>query len=266
MTLIELKNVTKIYEIGPIEVKALNGVSMSVKQGEFISIMGPSGSGKSTLLNMIGLLDKPTTGLLTIEGVNIMDLSDKELTKLRRDTIGFIFQHYNLIPTLTAFENVELPMIFRGASGSERETAKDILGMVGLEKEMNRKPKEMSGGQQQRVAIARALANNPSILLCDEPTGNLDTKSGKQVMEIIDKLNKEKNITIVLVTHDPAISEYAHRTVRIVDGKIAGVEETEKDNTKKEPEIDSEAIDTAEIRLAESDKENTDKKESTDVS
>jgi len=220
MNIIELDNVKKIYKIGNIEVKALDGVSVTVERGEFISVMGPSGSGKSTFLNMIGCLDKPTSGKVIINGVDTSSLSDKELTKLRRDTIGFIFQTYNLIPTLTAFENVELPMIFRGASKSEREKAKEILSLVGLEKEINRKPNELSGGQQQRVAIARALANNPSILLCDEPTGNLDTKSGKAVMDIIKRLNKEEGITVVLVTHDPAISEYADRIIRMIDGKI----------------------------------------------
>lgn len=220
MSVIELDNVKKIYRTGNIEIKALDGVSVTVESGDFISIMGPSGSGKSTFLNMVGCLDKPTSGKVIINGVDTSALSDRELTKLRRDTIGFVFQHYNLIPTLTAFENVELPMIFRGASKSEREKAKEILFLVGLEKEINRKPTELSGGQQQRVAIARALANNPSILLCDEPTGNLDTKSGKTVMDIIKRLNKEEGITIVLVTHDPAISEYADRIIRIIDGKI----------------------------------------------
>lgn len=222
MNVIELDNVVKIYRTGNVEVKALDGVSVTVERGEFVSIMGPSGSGKSTFLNMVGCLDKPTSGRVIIDGVDTSTLSDRELTKLRRDTIGFIFQHYNLIPTLTAFENVELPMIFRGASKSERERAKEILTLVGLEKEIDRKPTEMSGGQQQRVAIARALANNPSILLCDEPTGNLDTKSGRAVMDIIRNLNKEEGITVVLVTHDPAISEYADRTIRMIDGKIIG--------------------------------------------
>ena len=221
MSVIELDNVKKIYRTGNIEIKALDGVSVTVESGDFISIMGPSGSGKSTFLNMVGCLDKPTSGKVIINGVDTSALSDRELTKLRRDTIGFVFQHYNLIPTLTAFENVELPMIFRGASKSEREKAKEILFLVGLEKEINRKPTELSGGQQQRVAIARALANNPSILLCDEPTGNLDTKSGKTVMDIIKRLNKEEGITIVLVTHDPAISEYADRIIRMIDGKIS---------------------------------------------
>jgi putative ABC transport system ATP-binding protein len=217
---IELIDVKKVYRTGNIEVKALDGISIKVRKGEFISVMGPSGSGKSTFLNMIGCLDKPTSGKVIINGIDTSGLSDRELTKLRRDTIGFIFQQYNLIPTLTAFENVELAMIFRGASKSEREKAREILSMVGLEKEMNRKPNELSGGQQQRVAIARALANNPSILLCDEPTGNLDTKSGTAIMEIIKNLNVEEGITVVLVTHNPIVSEYAEKTIRMVDGRI----------------------------------------------
>lgn len=218
---IELHDVRKIYQVGATQVFALNGVTMRVERGEFIAIMGPSGSGKSTLLNMIGCLDKPTSGRVIINGVDTSHLSDKELTTLRRDTIGFIFQQYNLIPTLTAFENVELPMIFKNVPRAEREKrAKKLLALVGLEKEIHRKPKELSGGQQQRVAIARALANNPSILLCDEPTGNLDTKSGKAVMDIIKNLNAEKEVTVVLVTHDPSIAEYANRVVRIRDGML----------------------------------------------
>ncbi|MFO7967719.1 MAG: ABC transporter ATP-binding protein [Archaeoglobaceae archaeon] len=221
MNVIELQEVSKIYQSGPVEIRALDGVSLEVEDGEFISVMGPSGSGKSTFLNVLGCLDKATSGKVIINGTNTSELSDSELTKLRRDSIGFVFQHYNLIPTLTAFENVELPMIFRRASKEEREKAKDILKLVGLERELNRNPTEMSGGQQQRVSIARALANNPSILLCDEPTGNLDTKSGEMVMKIIEDLNKEKGLTVILVTHDPYVSNYAHRAIRLVDGKIA---------------------------------------------
>jgi len=217
---IELQNVRKIYEAGVSKVYALNGVTMSVEKGDFVAIMGPSGSGKSTLLNLIGCLDRPTEGRVIINGVDTANLSDKQLTELRRDTIGFIFQQYNLIPTLTAFENVELPMIFKGVAKSEREKrAKELLSLVGLEEEMHRRPMELSGGQQQRVAIARALANEPSILLCDEPTGNLDTRSGKAVMEIISKLNRE-GVTVVVVTHDPAIAAFAKRVVRIVDGVL----------------------------------------------
>jgi putative ABC transport system ATP-binding protein len=217
---VELQEVYKIYTLGVQKVIALNGVSLKVEEGEFIAIMGPSGSGKSTLLNMIGCLDKPTKGRVLIAGNDTSKLNDDELTRLRRDTIGFIFQQYNLIPTLTALENVELPMIFRGLNRNEREKrANELLEKVGLEREINRKPTELSGGQQQRVAIARALANNPTILLCDEPTGNLDTKSGELIMEILTNLNKE-GVTVLVVTHDPAVSEFAQRIVKIRDGKI----------------------------------------------
>lgn len=222
--MIELIDVRKVYKAGRFEVVALDGVNLKVEEGEFIAIMGPSGSGKSTMLNLIGCLDKPTSGKVIINGVDTSKLSDKELTDLRRDTIGFIFQHYYLIPTLTALENVELQMVFKGIPKSEREKrAKELLSLVGLAKEMDRKPKELSGGQQQRVAIARALANNPSILLCDEPTGNLDTKNGKIIMDIIKNLNKKKNVTVVLVTHDPATAEYADKIIQMRDGRILDV-------------------------------------------
>ncbi|RLI80763.1 lipoprotein-releasing system ATP-binding protein LolD [Archaeoglobales archaeon] len=219
-TIVELQEVYKIYTLGVQKIFALNGVNLKIERGEFIAIMGPSGSGKSTLLNMIGCLDKPTKGRVLIEGTDTSQLSDDELTKLRRDTIGFVFQQYNLIPTLTALENVELPMIFRGLNAERRERkAKELLEKVGLKEEIDRKPTELSGGQQQRVAIARALSNDPAILLCDEPTGNLDTKSGEVIMEILTNLNKE-GVTVIVVTHDPAVSEFAQRIVRIRDGKI----------------------------------------------
>ena len=222
--MIELINVTKVYKTGRFEVIALNNVSMKIEDGEFIAIMGPSGSGKTTLLNLIGCLDKPTKGKIIIDGIDTSQLTDKQLTELRRDKIGFIFQQYYLIPTLTALENVELPMIFKGIPRSERiRRAKELLSLVGLEREMNRMPNELSGGQQQRVAIARALANDPSILLCDEPTGNLDRKSGKVVMDLIKKLNEERGVTVVLVTHDAEVARYAERVVRIVDGRITDV-------------------------------------------
>ncbi|MBO8180650.1 MAG: ABC transporter ATP-binding protein [Archaeoglobus sp.] len=221
MKVVELVDVYKIYKTEYYEVKALECVNMAVKEGEFVAIMGPSGSGKSTLLNIIGCLDKPTRGEVIINGVETSILSDRELTELRRDTIGFIFQQYNLIPTLTALENVELPMVFRGLSKAEREArARELLKIVGIEELANRMPREMSGGQQQRVAIARALANNPSILLCDEPTGNLDTRSGRQIMDILKKLNEEERVTVVLVTHDPSLADYVDRVVRIRDGKV----------------------------------------------
>ncbi|WP_456469498.1 ABC transporter ATP-binding protein [Archaeoglobus sp.] len=225
MRVVELIDVYKIYKTEFYEVKALDGVSMQVEEGDFVVIMGPSGSGKSTLLNLIGCLDKPTSGKVLINGVETINLDDKELTELRRDTIGFIFQTYNLIPTLTALENVELPMIFKGISRQERERrARELLSIVGLEDAMDRKPNELSGGQQQRVAIARALANNPKILLCDEPTGNLDTKSGEQVMNIIKEQNEERRVTVILVTHDPSLAKYGSFVIRLRDGKIERVE------------------------------------------
>ncbi|MEM0353697.1 MAG: ABC transporter ATP-binding protein [Archaeoglobaceae archaeon] len=219
--MIELVDVHKVYRTQFYEVYALNGVTMKIESGEFVAIMGPSGSGKSTLLHLIGCLDKPTKGEVVINGVQTSKLSDNELTKLRRDAIGFIFQQYNLVPTLTAVENVELPMIFKGVPKEERrKRALKLLSQVGIEEIANRKPNEISGGQQQRVAIARAMANDPKILLCDEPTGNLDSKTGRQVMEIIKRLNEEKNVTVVLVTHDLSLADYADRIVRIRDGRV----------------------------------------------
>ncbi|MEM0202601.1 MAG: ABC transporter ATP-binding protein [Archaeoglobaceae archaeon] len=221
MLMIELVDVHKVYKTQFYEVHALNGVTMKIESGEFVAIMGPSGSGKSTLLHLIGCLDKPTKGEVVINGIQTSKLSDNELTKLRRDAIGFIFQQYNLVPTLTAMENVELPMIFKGVSKEERrKRALELLRQVGIEEIANRKPNEISGGQQQRVAIARAMANDPKILLCDEPTGNLDSKTGRQVMEIIKRMNEEKNVTVVLVTHDLSLADYADRIVRIRDGRV----------------------------------------------
>ncbi len=219
--MIELIDVVKKYRIGAYEVTALNGVNLRVDEGEFVIIMGPSGSGKSTLLYLIGCLDKPTSGRVLIDGMDTSKLNDRKLTELRRDKIGFIFQQYHLIPTLTALENVELPMVFKGVSkGKRMRRAEELLELVGLGEKKDRKPKELSGGEQQRVAIARALANEPSILLCDEPTGNLDTKSGKVVMDIIKRLNVEKDVTVVLVTHDPSLKVYGDRVIRIRDGRI----------------------------------------------
>ncbi|MDW7989947.1 MAG: ABC transporter ATP-binding protein [Archaeoglobaceae archaeon] len=219
--MIELVDVYKVYKTQYYEVRALDGITMKIEDGEFIAIMGPSGSGKSTLLHLIGCLDKPTTGKVIIDGVETSRLRDNELTRLRRDMIGFIFQQYNLVSTLTALENVELPMIFRGISKDKRrKKALELLKKVGIEEVADRKPMEISGGQQQRVAIARSMANDPKILLCDEPTGNLDSKSGKQVMEIIKRMNCEKGVTVVLVTHDLSLAAYADRIVRIRDGKI----------------------------------------------
>ncbi len=221
---IELVDVHKIYRTKYYEVRALNGITMKIEDGEFIAVMGPSGSGKSTLLYLIGCLDRPTKGKVIIDGVETSKLSDDELTRLRREKLGFVFQQYNLISTLTALENVELPMIFRGVPKNERKRkAMELLKLVGIEDVAERKPMEISGGQQQRVAIARAMANNPRILLCDEPTGNLDSGSGRQVMEIIKGLNEEKGVTVVLVTHDPSMAEFAERIVKLRDGRLQDV-------------------------------------------
>ncbi len=222
MKVIELIDVKKVYRVGDEYVYAVNGITMSVEKGEFLCIMGASGSGKTTLLSLMGCLDRPTEGRVLIDGIDTKKLSDRELTEIRRDKIGFVFQQYHLIPTLTAFENVELPMLLKGVPKEEREKrAMELLEIMGIAKAANRKPSELSGGMQQRVAIARALANNPEILLCDEPTGNLDTKSGEVVMNLIAEQNK-KGVTVVLVTHDPDIANYAERVVRIRDGKIVG--------------------------------------------
>lgn len=220
MPVIKLVNVTKIYSLPSEDVVALDNVSLDVESGEFIAIMGPSGSGKSTLLNMIGCLDVPSEGDLFINGKDIKELDDDALTDLRRDTIGFIFQQFNLIPLLTVLENVEYPLVLKEKRRDREGRTETLLRRVGLEESLfTHKPNELSGGQQQRVSIARALINDPKILLCDEPTGNLDTKTGNVIMELLSEVNK-RGKTICMVTHDPRLAEYAHRIVNIVDGKI----------------------------------------------
>ena len=219
--IVELQNVTKMYTLGSNEIYALNKVDLLIKKGDFVTIMGPSGSGKSTLLNMIGCLDLPTEGTVKINGIDISTLDDDELTAIRRNNIGFIFQQFNLIQALTAIENVEMPMIFNNASADvRRERALLMFERANLEVEYaDHKPNELSGGQQQRVAIARALANDPPIILADEPTGNLDTKTGKSVMELLSDLNA-KGTTVIVVTHDQKLAEYSNVTIRLRDGKV----------------------------------------------
>jgi putative ABC transport system ATP-binding protein len=218
---IRLVDVTKVYKMKSGDVPALRGITFDIMKGEFVAIMGPSGSGKSTLMNMIGCLDVPTSGDLYLAGRNVREMSDDELTFMRRDEIGFIFQKFNLIPLLTAFENTEYPIILKTGHMDEEGKTLRLLKTVGLSEELvAHRPNELSGGQQQRVAIARALVNDPSLLLCDEPTGNLDSVTGSQIMEILEDLNKSGR-TIVMVTHDPHIAEYAHRTIRIIDGNVA---------------------------------------------
>jgi putative ABC transport system ATP-binding protein len=218
---IRLVDVRKVYKMKSGDVPALRGITFDIMKGEFVAIMGPSGSGKSTLMNMIGCLDVPTSGDLYLAGRNVREMSDDELTFMRRDEIGFIFQKFNLIPLLTAFENTEYPIILKTGHMDEEGKTLRLLKTVGLSEELvAHRPSELSGGQQQRVAIARALVNDPSLLLCDEPTGNLDSVTGSQIMEILEDLNKSGR-TIVMVTHDPHIAEYAHRTIRIIDGNVA---------------------------------------------
>jgi len=214
------QDVTKVYPLPAGDVRALDGVSFQVDRGEFISVMGPSGSGKSTLLNMMGCLDTPTSGDIYISGTRIGDMSDTELTSLRRDRIGFIFQYFNLFPLLNIIENVTFPLMLKTGRGVDPERGREVLRAVQLdEKLFTHTPTELSGGQQQRVAIARALINNPDILLCDEPTGNLDSKTGAGIMDLMTELNRN-GTTIIMVTHDSRIAEYSRRTIQISDGRI----------------------------------------------
>ena len=219
-TIVQAVNLKKTYMLGKVPVEALRGVNLKVEDGEFLPILGPSGSGKSTLLNLIGALDKPTEGTLSIEGVDVSTLNDNQLANLRR-RIGFVFQFFNLIPRFTARANVELSMSIAGTSKAERrKRADDLLEIVGLKERMNHKPTELSGGEQQRVAIARALANNPRFLLMDEPTGNIDSKTAGEIMELIRRLNEQKGVTIIMVTHDQRLARETKRTVQMFDGVI----------------------------------------------
>ncbi len=220
MALIEIKDVYKIYNPGENEVRALDGVSLSIEEGEFVAIIGQSGSGKSTLMNTLGLLDRPTSGEYFLSGRDVATLTDDEQSEIRNKQIGFIFQGFNLIPSLTAIDNVELPLVYRGMKKDERnKLSMDALERVGLGKRIHHRPSQMSGGQQQRVAIARAVAAKPPVILADEPTGNLDSSSGREVMRILHELSDEGR-TIILITHDNEIAEEANRIIRIQDGKI----------------------------------------------
>ena len=217
---ISTENLTKTYGTGSVKVQALKQVSVSINRGEYIAIIGPSGSGKSTFMNLIGCLDVPSDGRILIDNVDVSTLSETKLSKIRREKIGFIFQKYNLLPTLDALGNVELAMSFAGVNRKTRkERSKKLLNLVNLDHRLDHKPSEMSGGEQQRVAIARALANNPSIILADEPTGNVDTKGGENIMNILEDINK-KGETIIIVTHDPTIARRAKRVLKIKDGIV----------------------------------------------
>jgi putative ABC transport system ATP-binding protein len=218
--IMKIRGITKFYSVGSQVVKALNGVDMDVKPNEFVALMGPSGSGKSTLMNIIGCLDTPTSGTYILNGKDVSRMVDDELAEIRNKEIGFVFQTFNLLPRYTALENVALPLIYAGMSKSERTArAKDVLNQVGLGDRMDHRPNELSGGQRQRVAVARALVNKPSIILADEPTGNLDTKTSYEIMALIDEIHQNGN-TIVLVTHEEDIAQHAKRIVRLRDGIV----------------------------------------------
>lgn len=219
--MIQVFDLTKVYQMGEVKVHALDGISLKVNKGEFVSIMGPSGSGKTTLLNMIGALDNPTNGAVFINGINVAHMNDEQQTSLRLKNLGFIFQFYNLVPVLTAFENVELPLIFAEVPEEiRRERVTKFLELVGLGDRMDHLPSELSGGEQQRVAVARSLSNHPALLIADEPTGELDTKMGREIVDLLRNLNKELKQTILMVTHDPAIGQLAERLLKMRDGKI----------------------------------------------
>jgi putative ABC transport system ATP-binding protein len=221
MNMITIEQMTKTYRMGSIEVHALRGVNVSIETGEFVAIMGPSGSGKSTLMNMIGCLDTPTTGRYALDGIEVASLNDNELSAVRARKLGFVFQQYMLLPRQTALANVEMPLVYRGIAGTERRRRAEVaLEIVGMGNRMDHRPNELSGGQQQRVAIARALAGSPSVILADEPTGALDSQTSEEIMFTLRQLNREQNLTIIIVTHEADVANYADRIVTIRDGVI----------------------------------------------
>lgn len=234
MALIETTDLYKVYELGETAVHALDGVSVTIEQGEFVAIMGPSGSGKSTFMNVVGCLDQPTKGQYLLDGIDVGSMDRDELASIRNAKIGFVFQGFNLLPRTSALENVELPMLYDSVSHSERKKRSlEALKTLGLEGREHHNPNQLSGGQQQRVAIARALVNKAPLILADEPTGNLDTKTSIEIMELFVRLNRESHITIVLVTHEPDIAAYSGRTIRFLDGKVVSDERKNQLNEKE---------------------------------
>ena len=221
MEVVKIENITRVYKVGSVETQALRGVNLTIENGEFTALVGPSGSGKTTLLQMIGCLDQPTTGTVTVDGKNVTSLNRNQRADMRKGHIGFIFQFFALIPTLTAYENIEMPLLLNGYNTKERrERVMELLKAVDLVDRVNNRPDQMSGGQQQRIAIARALAPKPALILADEPTANLDTENGEQVMEIMNRLNIETGVTFVFATHDPRVIKYAKRVITLRDGLI----------------------------------------------
>ncbi len=217
---IEVRDLAKIYKMGEVDVPALGGVTFKINRGEILAIMGPSGSGKSTLMNLLGCLDRPTSGDYYLDGVLVSKMNSDQLALIRNRKVGFVFQSFNLLPRATALANVELPLRYAGHVKGRKDRARNALISVGLQDRITHKPTELSGGQQQRVAIARALVNDPAILMADEPTGNLDTKSGKEIMDLILQLNRERGTTVIIVTHDPAIASHTQRVIRLRDGLL----------------------------------------------
>ncbi|GAB4505392.1 MAG: ABC transporter ATP-binding protein [Anaerolineales bacterium] len=230
---IKVRDITKVYKMGEVEVHALRGVSFDIERGDVVAIMGPSGSGKSTLMNMLGCLDRPTSGAYYLDGELVSSLSDDQLAAIRNRKVGFVFQSFNLLSRVSALANVELPLRYAGVTRERRELARQALEAVGLGDRIHHRPTELSGGQQQRVAIARAIINNPSIIMADEPTGNLDSRVGQEIMDLLLSLNRERGTTLIIVTHDPRIAAQTGRVIRLQDGLLNGGEEAEMVTVKQ---------------------------------